>query len=135
MVCETGLAMATGNGCTATVTAIGNPVQPLASGTTVYVTCPETFPVVFRIWAIKFPLPAVAPETFVAEAVQLKVVPGMAVNAIAVGFPEQIVCVAGVANATGVTGWAFIVTFAATEIQPEAFLAITVCDDPAANPP
>ena len=58
------------------------------------------------------PLPTVAPVTFVAETVQLYVVPDTAfglLSAILVVDPLQIVCVPGVANAFGI-GLTFTVT-------------------------
>ena len=46
----------------------------------------------------------------------------------------QVGCVAVNAGAAGVVGCAFNVMFETEEIQPAAFCAVTVCEDPAASP-
>jgi len=43
-------------------------------------------------------------------------------------------CVGVKVGAAGEGGCAFNVILETGEIQPEAFCAVTVCDDPAANP-
>jgi hypothetical protein len=66
------------------------------------------------------PLPAVAPDTPLCVTVQANVVPAtLLVRAIDVAVPEQIVCVAGVAVATGV-GLTVIVTVIAFPAHPFA---------------
>ena len=46
----------------------------------------------------------------------------------------QVGCVAVNVGAVGVAGCAFKVMFETEEMQPAAFCAVTVCEEPAANP-
>jgi len=46
----------------------------------------------------------------------------------------QVGCVGVKVGAAGVAGCVLSVILETGEIQPEAFCAVTVCDDPAANP-
>ena len=72
-------------------------------------------------WAILLPLPAEAPLAPVCEVtVHANVVPAtLLVNAMLVAVPEHIVCVAGVAVATGV-GLTVIVTLIGVPAHPFA---------------
>jgi hypothetical protein len=66
------------------------------------------------------PDPALAPLAPVCETVQLKVVPEtVPLRRILLALPEQIVCVGGVAVATG-TGLTVIVTLIGVPVQPPA---------------
>ena len=89
---------------------------------------------VVSVCAIELPLPELPPETPVCETVQLKTVPAILDNAIAVEFPEQIVREFGVATAIGVTGCAFNVIVVGSEMHPAAVFAVTVCEVPAVSP-
>jgi hypothetical protein len=101
-VCEAGVAVTTGFGFTVRVTKIGMPLQLPTDGVIEYVTVPALVPVVNKVCEIVAPLPADAPETPVGVAVQLNIVPGILLESvIAVGSPEQIVCVVGLAVAMG----------------------------------
>ena len=120
IVCEAGVAVATGIGFTVTVTVIAVPVHPFAVGVIVYVAVPGVVPVAVKICAMLFPLPAVAPDTFVCTTVHEKVVPAtLLVSAIEVVAPEQIVCDAGVAVATGF-GFTVMTTVIGVPAQPFA---------------
>ena len=46
----------------------------------------------------------------------------------------QVGCVAANVGAAGVAGCALSVMFETEEIQPAAFWAVTVCEEPAASP-
>ena len=97
----------TGTGFTVTVTGKVGPAQPFAHGVMAYVTEPfETPSLLDNVCAMVFPAPALAPFTFVATAVQVKVVPvtplGLVIT-IEVVDPEHIVAGEALANATGRT--------------------------------
>ena len=63
LVCDAGMATATGIGLTVITTVLSAPSQPLAEGVIVYVAVPEIIPLVVSDCAIDDPDPAVAPET------------------------------------------------------------------------
>lgn len=110
IVCVAGVAVATGVGSTVTVTVIGVPGQAPSVGVMVYVAVPDTVPLVVSVWVMLVPFPAAAPVTPLCATVQAKVAPaGTEVSTMPVAVPEQIVCTAGVAVATGV-GFTVIVT-------------------------
>lgn len=120
IVCVDGVAVTTGIGFTVTVTVIGVPEQPFASGVIVYVAVPGTVPVVESDCAMDVPLPADAPETPDWETVQEKVVPDtLPVSPMDVLLPEQMVCVEGVAVTTGI-GLTVTVTVTGVPEQPLA---------------
>ena len=103
IVCDDGVAVATGVGLTVIVTIMGAPGHPFAVGVTVYVAVPGVTPVAVKVCAMLDPLDAEAPVTPDCTTVQLKVVPAtLLLNAMEVVAPEQIVCEDGVAVTTGV---------------------------------
>jgi hypothetical protein len=55
IVCEDGVAVATGMGLTVISTVIVEPLHPLALGVTVYLTTPAVVPVLVNVCAIEFP--------------------------------------------------------------------------------
>jgi hypothetical protein len=74
----------------------------LAEGIILYVAVPGINPIAASVWAMDVPDPAVAPVTSNSVTVHENVVPPTApVRAIDGAVPEQIVCDAGVAIATG----------------------------------
>ena len=86
---------------------------------------PAVVPVAFRVCAIVAPEDAVAPATPDCTTVQTKVVPvTLLVRTTEVAVPEQIVCDAGVAVATGV-GFTVITTVLGVPAQPLA-VGVTV---------
>ena len=77
-------------------------------------------PVAVTVWAMVAPEDAVAPETPDCTTVQAKVVPvTLLVSATEVAVPEQIVCEAGVAVATGL-GLTVITTVTGVPAHPLA---------------
>jgi len=105
IVCDAGVATASGVGLTSTVAVIGVPKQPFAVGVMVNVTVTGAL-VVFVNEPLISPLPLAAmPVTAtLLSLVQLNVVPGtVPVRTIfVIALPEQVVCDAGVAVASGV---------------------------------
>ena len=94
----------TGIGLTVTSTWMAGPLHPLAAGVMVYVTVAGSGVAFVSVWAILFPLPLANPVAIpeVSAAVQVNVAPGVVLDkAIPVVPPEQKVCEAGVAVATG----------------------------------
>jgi hypothetical protein len=86
-----GVAVTSGIGLTVTMMFTGIPLHPFAEGIIVYVTEPGTLPVVCRFCEIKEPVPEVAPETPVAEALHVNVVPPtLPVSPTVKVVPEQI---------------------------------------------
>ena len=71
MVCDDGVAVATGVGLTVMVTVIGAPPQLFAVGVMVYTAVPAVVPVAVNNWEMLAPLPFVAPDTPVCTTVQL----------------------------------------------------------------
>lgn len=125
MVCEAGVAVATGFGFTVIVTVIGEPAHVPAVGVIVYTAVPAAVDVAVRVWLILEPLPAEAPLTFIWTTVHEYVEPAIVLDkAIPVEFPEQIVCEAGVAVATG-GGFTVIVTVIGFPTHPFA-VGVTV---------
>lgn len=126
IVWVTGVTVAAGTGFTVITTVIGNPGQPADVGVTVYVTVPGVMPVFDKTCAMEFPLPALAPVTPADETtVQVKVVPLTALlRAMEVVWPEQMVCAAGVAAATGI-GLTVITTVMGAPGHPAA-VGVTV---------
>jgi hypothetical protein len=120
MVCEAGVAVITGFGFTVIVTVIGFPEQPAGSGLVgvmVYTAVPETLPVVVKLCAMLFPLPAVAPVILplIVPIDQLKVLDMLAVRGIFVFVPLQILVVNGVVR-TG-TGFAVMIAVSVIPMQ------------------
>jgi len=105
IVCEAGVATATGVGLTNMVAVMGRPGQPLAVGVMVKVTVMGA-DVVFVRAPLMSPVPLAAMPVTVALLflVHAKVVPVVALvfAMVVIVEPEQIVCDAGVATATGV---------------------------------
>lgn len=92
IVCELGVAVATGIGFTVIITVIGVPTHPFAVGVIVYVAVPVVGPVQVSVCDMGVPEPLEAPVTPDWITVQLKVVPGtFEVKAMFVVCPEQIV--------------------------------------------
>ena len=105
MICDDGVATASGVGFTNTVAVIGAPTQPLAVGVIVNVTVTGAAVVLVSVPLIlPEPLAAIPVTDTVLSLVQLKVVPPTApVNTIVViGLAEHTVCYDGVATASGV---------------------------------
>ena len=69
IVCEEGVAVATGVGFTVTVTVIGEPEHPFAEGVMEYTAVPATVPELVITCAMLEPEPADAPETPVSTTV------------------------------------------------------------------
>jgi hypothetical protein len=122
MVCEAGVAMASGVGFTRTVAVMGNPGHPLAVGVIVNVTKTGAKVVLVSVPLI-FPLPLAAmPVTAnVLFLVQLKAVPAtLPVKTMGkIGLPEQMVCEAGNAVASGV-GFTVTTTSIGVPVHPLA---------------
>ena len=105
IVCTDGVAAAFGVGFTRTVAMTGKPTQPLAVGAMVKVTVTGALVVLVNVPLI-LPDPLAAIPVTVAELflVQLYVVPLTLLlsTIVEIGDAEQLVCVDGVAIATGV---------------------------------
>ena len=104
MICDDGVATASGVGFTNTVAVVDGPGQPLAVGVIVNVTVTGVIVVLVNAPLISpAPLAAIPVTATVLSLVQLKVVPLTApLNTIVVIVaPEQIVCDDGVAMASG----------------------------------
>lgn len=106
IVCDDGLAAASGVGFTTTVAVIGVPSQPLLDGVMVNVTVTGALVVFTSVAFISSPLP-LAPMPVTAtllSLVQVKVVPEtLLFKSISVmDAPEQIICADGLAVAFGV---------------------------------
>ena len=105
IICDDGVATASGVGFTSTVAVIGAPGHPLAVGVIVNVTVTGAAVVLVSVPLISpLPLAAIPVTATVLSLVQLKVVPLTApLNTIVViACPEQIVCDEGVATASGI---------------------------------
>ena len=109
------MAVTDGDGLTFTVNVTGIPEHPLEVGVIVYTAVPPVPAVTVKVWAILLPLPSEAPDTPVCTTVQLKVVPGMLLNATEVVLPEQIVCEDGAIAGVGLT---VTVTVTGAPLQP-----------------
>ena len=122
IVCEAGVATASGVGFTSTVAVIDGPGQPLAVGVIVKVTVTGALVVLVNV-PLMFPLPlaAIPVTATILSLVQLKFVPLTApVNTIVVIVAsEQMVCDGGVATAFGV-GFTSTVAVIAAPGQPLA---------------
>ena len=111
IVCEDGVAVATGTGLTVISTVIVEPLHPLALGVTVYLTTPAVVPVLVNVCDIEDPQaegqllkPVIVPPVGGVRiaAVQVNVVPVTLLDkAMDDEEPEQIVREGGVAVATG----------------------------------
>lgn len=104
IVCDAGVAAAFGIGLTNTVAVTGAPGHPFAIGVMVKVTVTGSLLRFVNVPLIS-PAPLAAiPVTLVLSLVQLNVVPLTAPvsTIVVIAFPEQIVCDAGVATASGV---------------------------------
>ena len=122
MVCDAGVAVASGVGFTRTVAVTGNPGHPLAVGVIVNVTRTGA-KVVFVSVPLILPVPLAAmPVTATTlSLVQLKLVPAtFPVNTIGrIGLAEQMVCEAGNAVTSGV-GFTVTITFIGRLVHPSA---------------
>jgi len=86
---------------------------------------PAVVPVAVSVWAMFAPEDAVAPETPDCTTVHAKVVPAtLLLRATEVAVPEHIVCVPGVAVATGM-GFTVITTVIGVPAHPLA-VGVTV---------
>jgi hypothetical protein len=105
LACDAGVATATGVGFTTTVAVIGAPGQPLAVGVIVNVTVTGLAVVlVSEPLMLPVPLAAIPVTVAVLFLVHANVVPPVVLELtiVVIAAPEQIVCDAGVATATGV---------------------------------
>lgn len=104
IVRDGGVAIALGVGLANTVAVMGTPVQPFTVGVMVKVTVTGAFVVLVKAPLIlPVPLEAMPVTALVLSLLQLYVVPGTVLDntIVVIADPEQIVCAAGVAVATG----------------------------------
>ena len=105
IVCDGGVATASGVGFTSTVAVVVRPVQPLDDGVIVNVTVTGALVVLVNAPLMSpEPLAAMPVTVAVLSLVQLKVVPLTAPvkTIVVIVAPEQIVCDDGVATASGI---------------------------------
>ena len=121
MVCDDGVATALGDGFTNTVAVVEGPGQPFAVGVIVKVTVTGALVVLVKVLLILPATIAAIPVTAtVLSLTQLYVVAGTAPDntIVVIGVPEQTVCDAGVATASGI-GFTVLVPVAVTApLQP-----------------
>lgn len=122
-----GVAVTTGVGLTVTVAVTGDPIQLPRVGVMVYVAVPAAVPGAVSVCAMLVPFPADAPVTPVCVTVHANVDPvGTDVSAMFGAVPEQIVCVAGVAVATGVGSTVMVTVIGAPEQFPSVGVIVYV---------
>ena len=121
IVCDDGVAIALGDGLTTTVAVIEGPGQPFAVGVIVKVTVTGAAVVFVNVPLIlPAPFAAIPVTATVLSLTQLYDVAGTAPDntIVVIGVPEQTVCDAGVATASGI-GFTVIVPVAVTApLQP-----------------
>lgn len=126
MVCDDGVATATGIGFTKTVAVIATPGQPLAIGVIVNVTVTGNAVVfVNEPLILPEPLAAIPVTATVLSLVQLNVVPVPVITIVVIAAPEQIVCEDGVAIAVGI-GFTTTVIQLLMAVQPTALSVLVV---------
>jgi hypothetical protein len=129
IVCDAGVATASGVGFTNTVAVIGVPGHPLAVGVIVKVTVTGAAVVLVKTPLISpAPLTAIPVTATVLSLDQLNTVPlTLPVNAIVdMAFAEQMVCEAGVATASGIGFTVMICVHSAKLPQPSVALYVLV---------